>query len=86
MIPPHPILQVNVAEQLARSIVAAAHAPSPNLIGANEHGRRSARGACFSSLLQTRENGGPLLVASFRALSLQPGHLRSPPLFRGRPV
>ena len=36
MIPPHPRLQVNVAEQLARSIVAAAHAPSPNLVGANE--------------------------------------------------
>jgi transposase len=31
-----PILQVNVAEQLARSIVAAAHAISPNLVGANE--------------------------------------------------
>jgi hypothetical protein len=31
MIPPHPRLQVNVAEQLARSIVVAAHAPSPNL-------------------------------------------------------
>ncbi|WP_354098359.1 autoinducer binding domain-containing protein [Bradyrhizobium sp. S3.2.12] len=36
MITPHPRLQVNVAEQLARSIVAATHAPSPNLIGANE--------------------------------------------------
>src|SRR5947209_6994915 len=36
MISPHPRLQVNVAEQLARSIVAATHAPSPNLIGANE--------------------------------------------------
>ncbi|WP_212495511.1 hypothetical protein, partial [Bradyrhizobium jicamae] len=28
--------QVDVAEQLARSIVAAAHASSPNLVGANE--------------------------------------------------
>jgi hypothetical protein len=36
MITPHPRLKVNVAEQLARSIVAAAHAPSPNLVGANE--------------------------------------------------
>ena len=36
MIPPHPRLQVNVAEQLARSIVVAAHTPSPNLVGANE--------------------------------------------------
>ncbi|MGY4182994.1 hypothetical protein ACVIHH_008285 [Bradyrhizobium sp. USDA 4518] len=36
MIAPHPRLQVDVAEQLARSIVAAAHAPSPNLVGANE--------------------------------------------------
>ncbi|MGY4506355.1 sterol desaturase/sphingolipid hydroxylase (fatty acid hydroxylase superfamily) [Bradyrhizobium sp. GM24.11] len=36
MITPHPRLQVNVAEQLARSIVPAAHAPSPNLVGANE--------------------------------------------------
>jgi len=36
MISPHPRLQVNTAEQLARSIIAAAHAPSPNLVGANE--------------------------------------------------
>src|SRR5262249_15720396 len=36
MITPHPRLQINVAEQLARSIVAAAHAPSPNLVGDNE--------------------------------------------------
>jgi hypothetical protein len=36
MITPHPRLQVDVAEQLARSIVAAAHAPPPNLVGANE--------------------------------------------------
>ncbi|MGB8018833.1 MAG: hypothetical protein WCF80_23575, partial [Pseudolabrys sp.] len=36
MISPDPRLQVNVAEQLARSIVAAEHAPSPNLVGANE--------------------------------------------------
>jgi hypothetical protein len=36
MITPHPRLQVNVAEHLARSIVAAAHASSPNLIGVNE--------------------------------------------------
>jgi hypothetical protein len=36
MIPPHPRLQVNVAEQLALSIVATAHAMSPNLVGANE--------------------------------------------------
>jgi hypothetical protein len=36
MIPPHPRLQVNVAEQLARSIVATAHAPYPNLVGHNE--------------------------------------------------
>jgi hypothetical protein len=36
MITPHPRLKVNVAEQLARSIVAAAHVPSPNLVGANE--------------------------------------------------
>jgi hypothetical protein len=43
MIPPHPRLQVNVAEQLARSIVATAHAPSPNLVGANES-RSTARG------------------------------------------
>ncbi|WP_212495763.1 hypothetical protein, partial [Bradyrhizobium jicamae] len=28
--------QVDVAEQLARSIVAAAHASSPNLVGVNE--------------------------------------------------
>ena len=31
MIPPHPRLQVNVAEQLPRSIVVAAHETSPNL-------------------------------------------------------
>jgi hypothetical protein len=43
MIPPHPILQVNVVEQLARSIVAAAHAPSPNLVRLNES-RSTARG------------------------------------------
>src|SRR6202041_3437846 len=36
MIPPHPRLQVNVAEQLARSIVVASHVPSPNLVGLNE--------------------------------------------------
>jgi hypothetical protein len=36
MISPHPRLQVNVAEQFARSIVAAARTPSPNLFGANE--------------------------------------------------
>jgi hypothetical protein len=36
MITPHPRLKVNVAEELACSIVAAAHASSPNLIGANE--------------------------------------------------
>jgi uncharacterized protein DUF1153 len=36
LIPPHPRLQVNVAEQFARSIVAAAHVPSPNLVGDNE--------------------------------------------------
>jgi hypothetical protein len=36
MITPHPRLQINVAEQLARSIVATAHAPSPNLVEANE--------------------------------------------------
>jgi len=28
--------QIDVAEQLALSIVAAAHAPSPNLVGGNE--------------------------------------------------
>jgi hypothetical protein len=36
MITPHPRLKVNVAKQLARSIVATAHQKSPNLIGANE--------------------------------------------------
>jgi hypothetical protein len=36
MIPPHPRLQVNVAERLALSTVATAHAISPNLVGANE--------------------------------------------------
>jgi hypothetical protein len=36
MITPHPRLKVNVAEKLAYSIVAAAHASSPNLVGANE--------------------------------------------------
>jgi hypothetical protein len=36
MITPHPRLKVNVAEKLASSIVAAAHASSPNLVGANE--------------------------------------------------
>src|SRR5471030_2263313 len=52
MIPPHPRLQVNVAEQLARSIVAAAHVPSPNLVGANES-RSTARRQppFFNSLL-----------------------------------
>jgi len=38
MITPHPRLKVNVAEKLACSIVAAAHASSPNLVGANESG------------------------------------------------
>lgn len=33
---PHPRLQFNVAEQFARSIVATAHSPSPNLVGVNE--------------------------------------------------
>jgi hypothetical protein len=51
MISSDPRLQVNVAEQLARSIVAAAHAPSPNLVGAMNHGRRSAASAFFNSLL-----------------------------------
>ncbi len=46
MISPHPRLQVNVAEQLARSIVAAAHAPSPNLVGANES-RSPVGGECL---------------------------------------
>ncbi|WP_271552885.1 hypothetical protein, partial [Bradyrhizobium sp. CCBAU 45394] len=51
MITPHPRLQVNVAEQLARSIVPAAHAPSPNLVGANES-RSPVDGEClFNSLL-----------------------------------
>ena len=36
MISPDPRLQFNVAEKLARSIVAAAYAPSPILVGANE--------------------------------------------------
>jgi len=41
-----PRLQVNVAEQLARSIVAAAHATSPNLVGANES-RSPVGGECL---------------------------------------
>jgi hypothetical protein len=50
MIPPHPRLQINVAEQLARSIVIAAHVTS--LVGANES-RSIARGepSFFNSLL-----------------------------------
>jgi hypothetical protein len=36
MVTPHPSLEIDVAEQLARSIVAAAHASFPNLVGANE--------------------------------------------------
>ncbi|MGY2812082.1 hypothetical protein ACVIHF_008812 [Bradyrhizobium sp. USDA 4506] len=36
MITPHSCFQIDVAEQLARPIVVAAHAPSPNLVGANE--------------------------------------------------
>ena len=36
MISPDPRLQFNVAEKLARSIVAAAYAPSPILVGANK--------------------------------------------------
>jgi hypothetical protein len=53
MIPPYPRLQVNVAEQLARSIVAASHVPSPNLVGANES-RSTARGQppFFNNLLE----------------------------------
>jgi hypothetical protein len=43
MIPPHPHLQIDVAEQFARSIVIAAHVTSPNLVGANES-RSIARG------------------------------------------
>jgi len=36
MIAPHPRRQINVTEQLALAIVATAHAPSPNLVEANE--------------------------------------------------
>jgi hypothetical protein len=36
MITPNPRLQINVAKQLTRSIVAATLAPSPNRFGANE--------------------------------------------------
>ncbi|QQO23527.1 hypothetical protein JJB98_28145 [Bradyrhizobium diazoefficiens] len=36
MISPHPHLKINGAEQIDRSLVAAAHAPSPNLVEANE--------------------------------------------------
>jgi hypothetical protein len=55
--PPHPILQVNVAEQLARSIVAASHVPSPNLVGANES-RSTARRQppFFNSLLGKKQS------------------------------
>jgi len=37
----HPRLQINVAERLARSIVAATHAPSSYLVGDNDHGHWS---------------------------------------------
>jgi ABC-type uncharacterized transport system substrate-binding protein len=65
MITPHPRFQVNVAKQLTRSIVATAHAPSPNLIGANE----SRSPVCGEPLFQRPARGGdPVsdgLVASF---------------------
>lgn len=51
---PHPGLQANVAEQLALSMPAE-HAPSPNLVGANESQSRSAASAFFNSLLDLRE-------------------------------
>jgi hypothetical protein len=43
MITPHPRLKVNVAEQLARSIIVAAHPSPPNLVGENQS-QSSARG------------------------------------------
>jgi hypothetical protein len=51
MIAPYPRLQVNVAEQLARSIVVAAHVPSPNLVGASESSTSVDGEAFFNTLL-----------------------------------
>jgi hypothetical protein len=51
MITPHPRLKVNAAEKLAGSIVAAAHASSPNLVGANESRSPVGGEPFFNSLL-----------------------------------
>lgn len=47
---PDPHLKINGAEQIDRSLVAAAHAPFPNLVEANKLRRRSAASALHSLL------------------------------------
>ncbi|MGC2835877.1 MAG: hypothetical protein WA238_17465, partial [Methylocella sp.] len=70
MIAPHPRLKVNVAEQLAGSIVAAPHALSPNLVGANES--RSPIGG--ERLFQQPARG--IAVMTKRILSIDGGGIR----------
>ena len=53
MIAPHPRLKVNIAEQFARPIVAAAHPSPPNLFGAKvNHAQNLAASTFFNSLLE----------------------------------
>jgi hypothetical protein len=72
MIPSHPRLQVNVAEQLARSIAVAAHAPSTNLVGANQSCSPVDGEPLFQQLLKGDEGDriNAVLAAAGRNLSL----------------